>query len=239
VRTEAIVGFRVYNPASFTGAAPGIMTNDRHRISFGDYELDCRSGELWKGKREIRLQPQPAKLLVLLASRPGEVVSRAEIQKALWGEDTFVDFEHGINFSIKQIREALGESAEKPRYLETVPRMGYRFIAAIEGDAPRHSRSKFVATDLRSTDRSRLCRHATFPPEGNSKRRPRPTLSDLPASWREHSSLHQLQRPRDFARWQNFRFRRLCRRIACGSSFGLPTLRPEAIFHRRRASRGH
>jgi WD40 repeat protein/DNA-binding winged helix-turn-helix (wHTH) protein len=114
------------------------MTTDPQSryLAFGDFRLDCRSGELRKSKREIRLQPQPAKLLVLLATRRGEVVARGEIQKALWGEDTFVDFEHGINFSIKQIRDALGDDAEKPRYIETVPRVGYRFVAGAESLAP-------------------------------------------------------------------------------------------------------
>jgi len=105
-------------------------------LLFGDFRLDCRSGELRKGKREIRLQPQPAKLLVLLATRRGEVVTRAEIQKLLWGEDTFVDFEHGINFSIRQIRDALGDDSEKPRYIETVPRVGYRFVARADAVSP-------------------------------------------------------------------------------------------------------
>jgi WD40 repeat protein/DNA-binding winged helix-turn-helix (wHTH) protein len=109
------------------------MTSDvRTHLSFENFHLDCVSGELRRNDREIRLQPQPAKLLVLLATRKGEIVTRAEIQKALWGDDTFVDFEHGINFCIRQIRDALGDSAEKPRYLETVPRVGYRFIALAE-----------------------------------------------------------------------------------------------------------
>jgi len=113
-----------------------MATDSQPRVlSFGDFRLDCRSGELRKSKREIRLQPQPAKLLVLLATRRGEVVARAEIQKSLWGEDTFVDFEHGINFSIKQIRDALGDDVEKPLYIETVPRLGYRFIPQIHGGA--------------------------------------------------------------------------------------------------------
>lgn len=90
-------------------------------LSFEGFRLDCRSGELRRNQREIKLQPQPAKLLVLLATRRGETVTREEIQKALWGDDTFVDFEHGINFSIKQIRDALGDSAEKPRYIEPCP----------------------------------------------------------------------------------------------------------------------
>jgi serine/threonine-protein kinase len=70
---------------------------------------------------------------MLLASRPGEIVTRAEIQKALWGDDTFIDFEHGINFSIKQIRDVLGDTADKPRFVDTVPRVGYRFIAKVDG----------------------------------------------------------------------------------------------------------
>jgi DNA-binding winged helix-turn-helix (wHTH) protein len=114
------------------------MTTDPQSryLSFGDFRLNCVSGGLQRSGREIKLQPQPAKLLVLLATRKGEVVTRAEIQNALWGEDTFVDFEHGINFCIRQIRDALGDSAEKPRYVETVPRVGYRFVAKAQALAP-------------------------------------------------------------------------------------------------------
>ena len=102
---------------------------EARRLAFGNFELDCRTGLLRRGGRDVKLQPQPAKLLILLASRAGEVVTRSEIQQALWADDTFVDFEHGINFSIKQIRDALGDDAVNPRFLETLPRRGYRFIA--------------------------------------------------------------------------------------------------------------
>ena len=119
------------------------MTSDvRTHLSFENFNLNYVSGELRRNDREIKLQPQPAKLLVLLATRKGEIVTRAEIQKALWGDDTFVDFEHGINFCIRQIRDALGDSAEKPRYLETVPRMGYRFIAAVETETASENDGK-------------------------------------------------------------------------------------------------
>ena len=102
------------------------------RIRFGPYELDSRSGELSKFGRKIRLQEQPFQILVVLLDCPGEFVTREELQKKLWADDTFVDFEHGLNNAVKRLRETLCDSAEKPRYIETLPRRGYRFIAAIE-----------------------------------------------------------------------------------------------------------
>jgi serine/threonine-protein kinase len=113
-------------------------------LTFDNFRLDCVSGELLRNGREVRLQPQPAKLLVLLATRKGEVVTRGEIQRALWGEDTFVDFEHGINFCIKQIRDALGDDSVRPRFIETVPRIGYRFIAQPEDEAPSESERRLA-----------------------------------------------------------------------------------------------
>jgi WD40 repeat protein/DNA-binding winged helix-turn-helix (wHTH) protein len=112
------------------------MTSEEGRaryVSFTSFRLDCLTGELRKSGRKVKLQAQPAKLLVLLVTRAGETVTRSEIQVALWGNDTFIDFEQGINFSIKQIRDALGDSAENPRYVERVPREGYRFIAETNG----------------------------------------------------------------------------------------------------------
>ena len=85
----------------------------------------------------MRLKPQPFRLLQLLVSRPGQVVSRDEIRDALWGSETFVDFEQGVNSAIKQVREALNEDAERPLYIETVPKRGYRFTAQVEGALPR------------------------------------------------------------------------------------------------------
>jgi TolB-like protein/DNA-binding winged helix-turn-helix (wHTH) protein/Flp pilus assembly protein TadD len=102
-------------------------------LSFGPFDLNPASGELHKSGILIKLQPQPFRLLLLLAERSGTVVTREEIQHCLWTESTFVDFEHGINFSINQIRTALADHAEKPRFIETLPRRGYRFIAAVHG----------------------------------------------------------------------------------------------------------
>ena len=101
-------------------------------LRFGIFELDYRSGELRRGGVGVKLPPQPFKVLWLLASRPGEVVSREEIREALWGADTFVDFDSGLNFCINQIRRALHDSAESPRFIHTLPKRGYRFLATVE-----------------------------------------------------------------------------------------------------------
>jgi len=108
------------------------LQNQAARLRFESFELDLRTQELRKDGRAIKLQDQPLKLLALLASRPGELVTRAEIEKELWGEDEFVEFEHSINTAMRKIREALGDDLEKPRFIETLPRKGYRFIAAVE-----------------------------------------------------------------------------------------------------------
>src|SRR3972149_18228 len=102
------------------------------RLRFGSFELDLRTRELRKDGRLLKLQDQPIKLLALLANRPGELVTREEIEKALWNEDEFVEFEHSINTAVRKIREALGDDPEKPRFVETLPRKGYRFIAPVE-----------------------------------------------------------------------------------------------------------
>jgi DNA-binding winged helix-turn-helix (wHTH) protein/Tol biopolymer transport system component len=100
-------------------------------IRFGPFELDAAAAELRKNGNLIKLQPQPLKVLLLLTQRGGQVVTREEIQRCLWSDSTFVDFERGINFSINQIRGALADDAEKPRYIETLPRRGYRFVASV------------------------------------------------------------------------------------------------------------
>lgn len=99
---------------------------------FGSFELDLDAERLLKGGRTIRIQPQPFKLLCLLTNRPGVLVTRDEIQKALWAGETFVDFDQGVNFAIKQVRDALGDSAEDSLYVQTVPKRGYRFLAPVE-----------------------------------------------------------------------------------------------------------
>jgi DNA-binding winged helix-turn-helix (wHTH) protein len=99
---------------------------------FGQFELDLWAGELRRNAVRVRMQPQPFKLLALLVRRAGGVVGREEIRTELWPDGTFVDFDQSVNFAIKQIREVLGDSAERPLYIETVPRRGYRFIAPID-----------------------------------------------------------------------------------------------------------
>src|SRR4051812_7124737 len=106
----------------------------RSRIRFGPYELDLRTAELRKNTLRIRLQEQPFLILVALLERPGEVVLREEIRKRLWPDDTVVEFDHGINAAVKRLRDALCESVERPRYIETLARKGYRFIGKIEAD---------------------------------------------------------------------------------------------------------
>jgi DNA-binding winged helix-turn-helix (wHTH) protein/TolB-like protein len=103
------------------------------RINFGEFEFDAASGELRRGAESVRLEPQPARVLALLLERAGDVVTRSELQQQVWGGDTFVDFEHGLNYCIAQIRTALGDSASAPRFIETLPRRGYRFVATVTG----------------------------------------------------------------------------------------------------------
>jgi TolB-like protein/DNA-binding winged helix-turn-helix (wHTH) protein/Tfp pilus assembly protein PilF len=102
------------------------------KARFGSFVMDLRAGELRKHGVRIRLQAQPFQILGMLLERPGEVVTREELRHTLWPGDTFVDFDHGLNNAINRLREALGDSAESPRFLETLPRRGYRFIAAVE-----------------------------------------------------------------------------------------------------------
>jgi DNA-binding winged helix-turn-helix (wHTH) protein len=98
---------------------------------FGEFELDVDAGELRRDNRRLKLQPQPFKLLVLLVRRAGRLVTRDEIRGELWPDGTYVDFDQAVNFSIKQIRDVLRDEAERPLYIETVPRRGHRFIAPV------------------------------------------------------------------------------------------------------------
>jgi len=118
----------------------------RMRLRFGVFELDLRAGELHKHGLRVRLQEQPFQVLAMLLEHPGEVVSREELQKKLWPADTFVDFDHGLNKAISKIREALGDSAESPRFVETVARRGYRFLADVKVAEEATLRSPEIAT---------------------------------------------------------------------------------------------
>jgi len=138
----------------YTRLRPGIhllMPDDLHlpaRLRFGTFELDLRAGELRKHGLRVRLQEQPFQILAMLLEHPGEVVTREELQKKLWPADTFVDFDHGLNKAISKIREALGDSAESPRFVETVARRGYRFLAEVKPSDSTPVRNPELAAQL-------------------------------------------------------------------------------------------
>ena len=103
---------------------------------FGAFELDLEAQQLLKNGRTVRLQPQPFKLLCFLVGLRGQLVTREQIRGELWGGDTFVDVEQGVNFAIKQVRDALGEDGDHPLYIQTVPRRGYRVVAPVDAVLP-------------------------------------------------------------------------------------------------------
>jgi TolB-like protein/DNA-binding winged helix-turn-helix (wHTH) protein/Flp pilus assembly protein TadD len=119
-----------------------MLDSSHNRIRFGPFELDSNSGELYRDGSVVPIAPQPFRLLARLASRPGELVTREELRQIVWGDATFVDFERGLNFCVLQARTALGDDARQPSYIETLPRRGYRFIAAIEQPAATGNRSR-------------------------------------------------------------------------------------------------
>src|ERR1041385_7690646 len=100
-------------------------------LRFASFELDTASGELRQRGEPVKLPPQPFKVLELLVRRGGEVVTRSEIRAHVWCDDTVVDFEQGLNFCIRRIREVLGDTADAPRFIETLPRRGYRFVMPV------------------------------------------------------------------------------------------------------------
>jgi DNA-binding winged helix-turn-helix (wHTH) protein len=101
------------------------------KVQFDAFEFDLSTGELQKSGQPIPLQSQPARLLGLLAGRPGDLVTRADIQKELWPDGRFVEYEHAINTAVKKVREALGDDPENPRFIQTLPKLGYRFLATV------------------------------------------------------------------------------------------------------------
>jgi Tol biopolymer transport system component/DNA-binding winged helix-turn-helix (wHTH) protein len=132
-----------------------VSTNSLSRIvRFSTFEVDLQTGELRQRGQKVKLQEQPFQVLVALLERPGEVVTRDELRSTLWSADTFVDFDHSLNAAIKRLRDALGESAEKPIFIETLARRGYRFIAPVNGSsaqrgieiAPTPERRSFLLT---------------------------------------------------------------------------------------------
>ena len=108
---------------------------DKNTTRFAAFQVDLQSGLIYKHGLRIKLQDQPFKILAALLERPGEIVTRDELRERIWGSETFVDFDHGLSAAVNRLRDALSDSAENPRYIETVARKGYRFIAPVRSRA--------------------------------------------------------------------------------------------------------
>jgi DNA-binding winged helix-turn-helix (wHTH) protein len=102
------------------------------RYRFGVFEVDSTTGELRRKGVRIKLHQQPCQVLLMLLDRPGEILTRQEISRELWPDGTFVDYEHGVNSALNRLRDALGDKANNPRFVETLPRRGYRFVGQVE-----------------------------------------------------------------------------------------------------------
>src|SRR3984957_15388000 len=124
-----------------------VSQNNSKMARLGVFELDISAGELRKNGRKLRLQEQPFQILALLLERAGDVVTREELRQKLWPADTFVDFDHGLNTAVNKLREVLGDSAASPRFIETLARRGYRFIAPVksDGQSDPHTRAEPAA----------------------------------------------------------------------------------------------
>ena len=120
-------------------------------VRFGDFEFNSLSGKLFLDGISVKIQPQPLRVLAVLLERPGGIVSREQLRTRVWGNATFVEFDQGLNYCIRQIRVALGDEASKPHYIETLPKQGYRFIASVTPKlelAPRPlKRWRFITAD--------------------------------------------------------------------------------------------
>jgi DNA-binding winged helix-turn-helix (wHTH) protein len=108
-------------------------------VQFGDFAIDPRAGELFKKGAKIKLQQQPFQVLAILLERPGDLVTREELRERIWPADTFVDFDHSLNTAVKKLRQALGDGSKKPRFVETLPRKGYRFLGTIKSGGKREA----------------------------------------------------------------------------------------------------
>jgi DNA-binding winged helix-turn-helix (wHTH) protein len=149
------------------------------KIRFGVFELDRDAMELRKHGIRMRLQDQPFQVLAHLLDRPGQIVTREELKERIWAKDTFVDFDHSLNKAVNRLREALNDDAGQPRYIETVPRRGYRFVAPVTGLGPDDERApvafpvaveepnedetkKTGSQNVRLRTMARSCRHGRF-----------------------------------------------------------------------------
>src|ERR1700749_1748397 len=117
------------------GVPMALETRPSGIVQFGTFEADLRSGELRKQGKRIKIQEQPFQVLTVLLQHPGEIVTREEFRNQNWPPDTFVDFDNSLNTAINKLRDALGDSANSPRFIETLPRRGYRFIGSIQTES--------------------------------------------------------------------------------------------------------
>jgi DNA-binding winged helix-turn-helix (wHTH) protein len=137
------------------------VTGEKRVFRFGLYQADAAAGELRKNGRKVKLQEQPFRVLLLLLERPGAIITREEIRQALWSDDTFVDFDHSLNTVVNKLRDALDDVASNPRFIETLARRGYRFIAPVEiaGGEPAAVPASPQAPNETSASRSSLLTH--------------------------------------------------------------------------------
>jgi|SRR6516162_1045078 DNA-binding winged helix-turn-helix (wHTH) protein len=132
--------------SSGTGMTTRTREGTRHR--FGAFVVDVRASELLKSGKKIKVQLQPMQVLAALLEQPGEIVTRDELRKRIWPEDTFVDFEHSLNTAVKKLRQALGDRASKSKYIETLPRRGYRFLPEVEASESKTGMKPAVSSRL-------------------------------------------------------------------------------------------
>jgi DNA-binding winged helix-turn-helix (wHTH) protein len=126
-------------------------------IRFHDFQVNLETGELWKAGVRLKLQDQPFKVLAALLQRPGQIVTREELRQSIWPEESFGDFDHAINLAVAKLRGSLGDSADVPHLIETLPRRGYRFIAPVESElASRGSTPPFAKRRLEKLQRAGL-----------------------------------------------------------------------------------
>jgi DNA-binding winged helix-turn-helix (wHTH) protein len=124
-------------------------------LRFGNFEVDLRAGQLRKQGKRIKLQEQPFQVLSILLQRPNDVVTREELRSQIWQQDTFVDFDNSLNTAINKLRDALGDSVVSPRFIETLPRRGYRFLAPVAVDGTPSLQMAVPTRDNRSTVRTK------------------------------------------------------------------------------------
>ncbi len=161
---------------------------------FGVFEVDAATGELRKQGLRIRMQEQPAQFLLILLDRAGEVVSREEIRRKLWPPDTFVDFDQGLGASLRKLRQALGDDAETPRYIETIPKQGFRFVAPVERiSAPPQGETAVLA--IRAIVPPAPEAHREFPENGQAADANLPAYNEISSGITGQTQLRHSEAP--------------------------------------------